>query len=168
MQDFQPERPQVQPEAEENTEYQHELASHDDTLPLGSSGLGLVYDLKGTEHIVSMVVDDFAPVDDTFSCLYHAVGQRDAVQDIFPDFFRHRLVVCDIFHQIIVDIARLQYRLVQIRGAIVDDKLIRRLDCKKIATVMGVRYAAREQVDAGIFLLLEFIHVLSRNDTIPV
>ena len=63
MQDFQPERPQVQPEAEENTEYQHELASHDDTLPLGSSGLGLVYDLKGTEHIVSMVVDDFAPVD---------------------------------------------------------------------------------------------------------
>ena len=144
MQDFQPERPQVQPEAEENTEYQHELASHDDTLPLGSSRLGLVYDLKGTEHIVSMVVDDFAPVDDTFSCLYHAVGQWDAVQDIFPDFFRHRLVVCDIFHQIIVDIARLQYRLVQIRGAIVDDKLIRRLDCKKIATVMGVRYAARE------------------------
>jgi len=136
MQDFQPERPQVQPEAEENTEYQHELASHDDTLPLGSSGLGLVYDLKGTEHIVSMVVDDFAPVDDTFSCLYHAVGQRDAVQDIFPDFFRHRLVVCDIFHQIIVDIARLQYRLVQIRGAIVDDKLIRRLDCKKIDRVV--------------------------------
>ena len=31
---------------------------------------------------------------------------------------------------------------------------------------MGVRYAAREQVDAGIFLLLEFIHVLGRNDTI--
>jgi len=62
----------------------------------------------------------------------------------------------------------MQYRLVQIRGAIVDDKLIRRLDCKKIATVMGVRYAAREQVDAGIFLLLEFIHVLGRNDTIPV
>lgn len=141
MQDFQPERPQVQPEAEENTEYQHELASHDDTLPLGSSGLGLVYDLKGTEHIVSMVVDDFAPVRRYVLLPVSGRWQWDAVQDIFPDFFRHRLVVCDIFHQIIVDIARLQYRLVQIRGAIVDDKLIRRLDCK-IATVMGVRYAA--------------------------
>ena len=115
-----------------------------------------------------MVVNDLAPVDDTFSRLYHAVGQRDTVQYIFPDFFRHRLVVCDIFHQIIVDIARLQYRLVQVRRAIVDDKLIRCLDRKELAAVVRLRNAACEQVDAGVFLFFEFVHILGGNDTVPV
>ena len=168
MQYLDPERPEVEPETEEDAEHQHELAAHNDALPLGASGLGLVYDLKGTEHVVSMVVDDLAPVDNAFSRLYHAVGQRDAVQDIFLDFFRHCLVVCDIFHQIVIDIARLQYRLVQVGGAIVDDELIRRLDRKELAAVVGLCDAAREQVDAGIFLFFESVHVLGRNDTVPV
>ncbi len=46
MQDFQPERPQVQPEAEDDAADQYKLPSENNALALCTARLGLVHNLQ--------------------------------------------------------------------------------------------------------------------------
>ena len=93
-------------------------------MPLVAAGLGLIDDFQGAKHIVCVGIDNLPPVHDAFSRLDDARRDRDALQQLPLYLLRHLFVVGDVFRQIVVDVARLQQRLVQFCRAIVDDELI--------------------------------------------
>ena len=119
-----------------------------------------MYDLKGAEYIVGMVVDNLPPVDNTFSGLYHPISQGYAAKYILFDFFRHVFVVRNVFSQEVIDVARLQDGFIQAGRTVVDDKFVSRLDRKEVAGIPGVGYVVFQQVDPLVFILFQIVQLL--------
>ncbi len=158
------ERPEVEPEAEHQPEDEHELPREDDALRLRASAFRLVDVLQRAEHVVGMVVHDLAPVHDALAGLHHPVGERYALQDVLFHLLRHLGGVGDVLGDVVVDVAGLQRRLVEVRGAVVDDGLVGGPHGEEVAHVMRPRDGVLQQVDLLLLRVPQLLQRLRRDD----
>ena len=115
-----------------------------------------------------MVIHNLTPVDNTLTRLHHATGDRDIPQHLLLYLLARTWLIGYILYQIIIDITILKQPLIQIRGTIIDDKLISALDHKEVTRILHTSHTVLQQMDIIIMLLLQTLIISSRDNSLII